>query len=233
VPATGSFDHGVGLAGLGERVHDRLEREIVAGDRTPGQVLREADLAEELGVSRTPVREALRRLAESGLVRGAGARGYRVAPVDVDLLAETGYVFAELCGTAARLAAPHLSADDVRWLADVQRHVMVEAVEHLPAEQLFAVEVADLIVQRADNSVLGQTIRRLQLHVIRATNLYGHQIPRERQAERGGAILGAVRVGDAELLALTVRVHFLQTVHDLIDIARGSHAHATGRAGGA
>lgn len=68
---------------LREEIYDQLRERIVRGDLRSGEVLRARALAEEMGVSRTPVREALRRLEDEGLVETAASRWTRVAAVDL------------------------------------------------------------------------------------------------------------------------------------------------------
>ncbi len=68
---------------LRDEVYRRVRDLIITGTLEPGTRLRDTEIAEELGVSRTPVREALRRLEDEGLVEMAASRWTRVAPLDV------------------------------------------------------------------------------------------------------------------------------------------------------
>ena len=83
-----------------------LEQAIVRGELAPGQVLRQEELSERYGVSRTPVREALRRLAALGLVSFEPNRGVRVRTLSRDELREAFLVRAELESLATELAVP-------------------------------------------------------------------------------------------------------------------------------
>lgn len=88
---------------------------IEAGDYKPGDRLVELELAERLGVSRTPVREALQRLeTQSMLIRDG--RSLIVATLDHNQLAELYVVRSELEGLAARLAARHATDEEIRVL---------------------------------------------------------------------------------------------------------------------
>ena len=90
-----------------------LESEIVSGLIVPGTVLRQEQLSERFGVSRTPIREALSRLAALGLVSFEPNRGVRVRPVSRGELRQAFLVRAELEGLAAELAAPRMTASDL------------------------------------------------------------------------------------------------------------------------
>ena len=90
-----------------------LEEAIVSGELEPGQVLRQEQLSERFDVSRTPVREALRRLAALGLVSFVPNRGVRVRTITLEELREAFLVRAELESLATELAAPKFTEADL------------------------------------------------------------------------------------------------------------------------
>lgn len=108
----------------GESAYQRLHQAIQAGTLKPGARLREVELAEWLGASRTPVREALGRLASEGLASRDAHGGMIVAQLDASMVAEL-YVMREVLeGTAAALAVRHASDAEIsalRSLADRDR----------------------------------------------------------------------------------------------------------------
>ncbi|MDA7426938.1 GntR family transcriptional regulator [Primorskyibacter aestuariivivens] len=91
---------------------------IDMGEYKPGDRLVESDLAEKLGMSRTPIREALQRLETQSLLARDG-RSLIVASLDHSQMAELYVVRAELEGLAARLAARHATEEEVRVLRDM------------------------------------------------------------------------------------------------------------------
>src|SRR6059036_3974410 len=93
-----------------------LEDEIVAGVIPPGTVLRQEQLSERFDVSRTPVREALRRLAALGLVSFVPNRGVRVRTLSREELREAFLVRAELEGLATELATPRMTDEGLAAL---------------------------------------------------------------------------------------------------------------------
>jgi DNA-binding GntR family transcriptional regulator len=101
--------------------YERLLEFIDSGELPPGSRLRESGLAERLGTSRTPVREALRRLEAQGLVVHEPHRGVVVAELDYDQLGELYAVREVLEATAARLAARHASPEEVEILREMAR----------------------------------------------------------------------------------------------------------------
>ncbi|TMR04311.1 GntR family transcriptional regulator [Actinomadura soli] len=98
-------------------VYETLREQIISGVLPPGAKLGEEELAASLGVSRTPVREALRRIASEGLIETAPNRGSWVRTWSDDELRSLFSARALLEGYAARLAAPRITKDEVRHLS--------------------------------------------------------------------------------------------------------------------
>jgi DNA-binding GntR family transcriptional regulator len=98
-----------------------LEEAIVSGEIAPGTVLRQEQLSERFAVSRTPVREALRRLAALGLVSFVPNRGVRVRTISREELREAFLVRAELESLATELATPRITDDGLAELDAAER----------------------------------------------------------------------------------------------------------------
>ena len=81
---------------LGEQVYLQVLQRIQTGSLIPGSKIRDASIAADLGVSRTPVREAMLRLAREGLLAAEAGRGFRLAPLDRTELREIGSILAAL-----------------------------------------------------------------------------------------------------------------------------------------
>ncbi len=92
---------------------------ILHGPLRPGEPLRDIDIAQRLGISRTPVREALIRLAQDGLVESARGRGTRVTDLKIEQAPHLFEVGAVLDSYAAEVVAARLTADDLRQLREV------------------------------------------------------------------------------------------------------------------
>ncbi len=110
-----------------------LEEAIVSGELEPGLVLRQEELSERFAVSRTPVREALRRLAALGLVSFVPNRGVRVRTITLDELREAFLVRAELESLATELAAPKFTQADLEEL-EAAEGVFSRATQELRAQ---------------------------------------------------------------------------------------------------
>ena len=100
------------------QVLDRIHR----GDLAAGARLRDTDLASQLGVSRTPVREALLRLAREGVLDSSMGRGFRVRPLDASELQEVGVILGALESLALRISTEP-SPDRLDRLAELDRRL--------------------------------------------------------------------------------------------------------------
>ena len=98
-----------------------IEEAIVSGELEPGTVLRQEQLSEQFNVSRTPVREALRRLAALGLVSFVPNRGVRVRTISREELHEAFMVRAELEGLATGVATPKFTPEDLAELEAAEK----------------------------------------------------------------------------------------------------------------
>jgi DNA-binding GntR family transcriptional regulator len=114
---------------LMEQAYAQLRREIITCKLRPGSDISEAELADRLNMSKTPIREALSRLRTDGFVMAYPRRGYRIAPVTLSDMNELFDVRMILEGGVAALAATNLTEDELNELeklADVTYDLLVE-----------------------------------------------------------------------------------------------------------
>jgi DNA-binding GntR family transcriptional regulator len=103
----------------GERAYRYIRQALATQKLMPGDRLREVDLASMIGLSRTPIREALARLEAEGLVVHDATLGIVVAELDYNMITELYFMREVLEGTAARLAAQHASDVEISLLEDM------------------------------------------------------------------------------------------------------------------
>ncbi|WP_295120061.1 GntR family transcriptional regulator [uncultured Leifsonia sp.] len=118
-------DH-VARISLSDEAYVRIEAAIMDGTLEPGERLRDSDLVEWLGISRTPIRHALDRLAEQGLVEMERNRFTRVAAFDIVGVLESVQVAGDLWAGAALRGIPSWDEEDDELVADIQTE-LVEA----------------------------------------------------------------------------------------------------------
>jgi len=155
-------------------VQRELERRILGGELGAGAKLNEAAIAEMLGVSRGPVREAFRSLEESGLVRLEKNRGVFVRQVSLEEADEIYELRAALDEFAGRRVAQKAAAADVRELrALVERMDKAAARDELDTYHRTNLQFHDRLIELAGNAKLLATYRRLvnELHLYRRASL--------------------------------------------------------------
>ncbi len=147
---------------LREQVYATLLDAIVSGALPPDSRLRDGDLAAELHVSRTPVREALQRLEDEGLVHTVPGSQTRVTPLRESDAREAVLVVAALHALAARHAVPGLTESDVARLRGANCS-FAAALEHGDTTGALAADDAfhAVFVARAGNGELQRSLQRL------------------------------------------------------------------------
>jgi DNA-binding GntR family transcriptional regulator len=123
---------------LRDRAYDDIREAILTGALRPGERIKERDVAAQMGISTTPVKEALRRLEQEGLVVSQPRRGAVVGPLVLTPPAEILQIRADLEGYAARLAAEKMPSAQKRALADELTDLEELAVESADDREVIA-----------------------------------------------------------------------------------------------
>lgn len=155
---------------LRDDVHARIRDAIVDGTLVPGEQLRDQELAAWLGVSRTPVREALLRLGQAGLVIAAPGRSTTVATLDARAIRDAQGVVAAMHRLAVEEAVGHLRPDDLAAMREANERFAVavkrgDADAAIAADDDFHAVPVRVAANAALESVLEQytpTLRRLE-----------------------------------------------------------------------
>lgn len=201
--------HARQLTTRADAVHHEIERQIVSGEMSSGMRLNEATIAETLGVSRGPVREAIRSLAQSGLVELAANRGAvvrRMAPEEAMGLYELrGVVFALACEQVAASSNPSVVAE-----LDLYQEAMIGAAKTGQSDVYYKLNIAfhDAIMNAYSNPEAQLIYAGLikQLHLCRRRGL---AIPENKMASLSehAAIIEAIRNGDPAEAFRAGRLH--------------------------
>ena len=196
-----------------DRAYAALREKIFSGELAAGDRLKEREICDALDVSRTPVREALRKLQADGLVIIEPRRGAVVAGINANDAEEIYSLGILLEGFGAGLAARRATEEDLGELDQIIA-AMEDVLRDTPASRSAYLELdSDLhrrIVQITDNRHLAQLIRQVVgLPVlIQAFTHYSHaDLKRSLQQHR--TIVSALRTGDAEWAEAAMRAHIL------------------------
>lgn len=206
---------------IGTEIADHLRDLIISGYLHPGQPLRLQEVAHSLGVSTTPVREALLILDKEGLVGSERRRGFRVTGVTARDVLDIYELHAFLAALLTERATPHLTEEDLERLAQLDRWIR-DAVEMREADkvELQNFEFHRLINQRApDSQLLRRFLRETTRYVPRR---YYKEIPGwlDLSAQDHRGILGALQSGDGPAAAAETATHIKNAGHLLVDHLR-------------
>lgn len=187
---------------LSEQALGAIRRAIVAGELAPGTPVKDVELAGRMGLSRTPVREALARLADEGLIESKPHSYTRVTQLDTGAVRDAHAVIQSMHGLATRLAVPKLTAEhlvalraaNLRFAAAVEAGALEEAIT---CDDAFH----DVLVQACENRAIAATIQRYTPQLHRAIYLYfGSPLGRD-SAPMHERIIAACEAADAGLAA--------------------------------
>lgn len=186
-------------------VADAVRLMIQNGELPPGTELRQRDLAQLLGVSSTPVREALRRLEAEGYVANEPHRGTIVFWPEKGDIYETAVLRGMLEGRGAELAAKRVTASDLEQLRELNRRLIgsTDQAESLALDRQFHTHICE---------ITGSSVLLNQLNLIwRAPGDGAHiQIKPEQWARQHQVIIDALAAGDCSEAKAATNSHALE-----------------------
>jgi DNA-binding GntR family transcriptional regulator len=196
---------------LRDDAYDALREAVVSGLLAPGEQLHDDELCAWLGLSRTPVRLALARLADEGLVETAPQRYTRVAPLRADDAHDLFPVLAALHGLATELGVPRLSRDDVAGLrAHNDRYAAAlrdaRAIAAWEADHQFHA----VFVAASDNADVAGLLDRVAPKLARIEALHAGVLPGRRSLAQHEAVVARAAAGDAVRAATAARENWLE-----------------------
>ena len=165
-----NFDEYIPLRDI---VFKSLSEAIILGDLKPGERLMETKLADELGVSRTPVREAIRKLELEGLVVMTPRKGAEVADINLQDLKEVLEIRKALETLAVQLACKNASEEDVQKLKDANNAIL-KAVKAKDVDLIMENDLKfhDVILAVAGSKRLEKILDQLRAHIFRYRHAY-------------------------------------------------------------
>ena len=213
---------------LREIVYEELKRQIMIGEIPPGTRMMEVELAEDMGVSRTPIREAIRKLEKEGLVSIEPRRGAYASDISIKDMVDVLEVREFLEGMAAGLAAKKINDEEIETLKKATA-TYKKAVENGHTEEIIKEDELfhKLIVDCSGNKTLIQMINQVQELALRFRYIYYEDFSRYRNMPYEHLeILDAILSGDTEAARSIADAHVLRLKEFVIEqgerIAKGS-----------
>lgn len=208
---------------LASQVADRLRNWILLGELAPGEVLIERALSERLGVSRTPMREALRLLSSEGLITVVPNRRPRVANPSLSEILELLEVHSLLEAHGTRLAARKITSEEIE---DLERLLfeMEQSAARRGELDFFELDMAfhRQIVEASRNQTLIETHAQLNARIYRTRFLSTQpRSSRPLMQSQHRQILDAVKSRDADLAQAYLEEHLRQLGRNITAILNG------------
>ena len=203
---------------LRDRAYEAIRDAIVAGEIEPGAVVRDADLAERLGLSRAPVREAFARLVDEGLLESKPQSYTRVTPVVAAEVREAAAVVGAMHELATRVAVPRLGPGDVDAMraANDRFATAVHAGDvdiALGADD----ELHDVLVRASGNRAAAATVARYTPLIRRLERRRFGEGGTCRSAGLHDRLIAACAAGDVDA-AVRVTAEIWRGLEELADI---------------
>lgn len=202
---------------LGDQIFNRIRDDILSGNYTPGEELKEATLGKQLGVSRTPVREALRQLDLEGLVEIAPNRGAKVIGISRKDVEDIYHMRARLEGLAARKAAEQIKEEE---LAELEEVILLSEFHVKKPESKQMVRLDGRfheIMYRASGSRMLEHVLTDFLHYVKMAR--SHSVKTEHRAQESvkehKRILEAIRQRDGDLAEQLANEHIQHVIENL------------------
>lgn len=202
-----------------DRAYTALRSDIIDWKLTPGTVLGEVELSARLGVSRTPIREALARLTVEGLAEPQSGRGVVVSEISLDHLHELFELRTALECKAAELAATRGDSERFRELHDQLSNAGELITDGDPSRTDYYQLAGDLdaaVDAAVDNQYLAQALKNLRVHLVRVRRLGKDNPQRLRDAAREhAAIAQAIADGNPAVASAATTLHLNNSLRHL------------------
>ena len=202
---------------LRDVAYEKLRAAILDGTLAPGEKLQDAKLGEWLKLSRTPIREALARLEDDGLVETFPQRFTRVTPLDREQARNAFQLVATIHALATRLATPQITNEHIAALKDANKRFKqalteLQVVEAIAADDDFH----GIFVTLSGNQEIPRTLTRLMPRLRRLERMRFASLPGRRSVKQHKRIVTAAASGDADAAAEAAMENW-QSLAALID----------------
>jgi len=193
-------------------VYENLKRRIIEVDLLPGSPIIEADFAEELGVSKTPIREALRQLERDGFVVNVPSRGSMISHITSQEIHDVFQIREIIEAGAAKRAAEMGGTGEIRRVRQENEQVLkeIDAAEEYVNEWGAWEDLHQVIVRSLDNVGLVEVYNGLLDRIQRIRNYYGKRLTRRRYHD---IMVEHNEIADAILASDPDRAEVAMTVH--------------------
>ncbi|MFC2947448.1 GntR family transcriptional regulator [Virgibacillus sediminis] len=197
-----------------ENAFNQLQKWIIDGTLLPGEKLNDTELANALGVSRTPVRESLQLLEAQGFVEMFPGKATQVTEVDREAIKDLLPPLAALQALSAELAVEHINDETIDLLERTnERFAKAIDSENYYSALKIDEEFHQIIVDTANNSYIHGIVDKLQAHV-RRQFFHNSIVLTEDSIREHATIIDLMKKRDKENLTNTMKVNWLRAIEE-------------------
>ncbi|GAA4850759.1 GntR family transcriptional regulator [Paenibacillus vulneris] len=204
-----------------ERAFSQIQRWIIDGTLQPGEKLIDAELAESLGVSRTPIREAFQLLEVQGLVSTHPGKETKVTEIEKDDIFKMYSTMAVLQALAAEITAKIIAPEQTEQLRSIN-HDFASAINSGQAYQAMETDEQfhNLIVELSDNPYIASFSASLQIHIRRFKYVFLKQPVTATQAsvDEHASIISAFEQKDSDRAQAMMKQNFIRPMQELHEL---------------
>lgn len=198
---------------LKDYVYEYISKGIQEGTLKPNDKLNEQEISDRLGISRTPIREALIQLAADGLLESIPHRGFRVKPLSLKEVTELYIIIGNLDSLAANLALDNLSEEDINQMEGLKEE-MDEAIKKEEYDRYYKLQIEfhDVYINKCNNEELIRILNQLRMRFIRQSysNIDKEELLKVllETNEQHGVIIDLIKARDSKRLE-----NYIKEVH--------------------
>ncbi len=202
---------------LREIVYEELKMQILTGKITPGTRMMEVELAESMGVSRTPIREAIKKLEQEGLVTIEPRKGAYASQISVKDMVDILEVRQDMEGLAAHMAAYRMTPKQMKELESISIAYNRAVEDGNMADMIkYDTDFHNLIVESCNNTILTMMINLLQELLLRFRYVYYDNIKRaEKMPSEHSMIMEAIKDGRSDAARASAEMH-IERIKDMV-----------------
>ena len=198
-----------------------LKQQIISGQLNPGDRVVETKLARELGISQTPVREALRQLQGEGIITIIPNKGPMVCTLDMKDAFEIYSIRSMLEGLAIRLATQNVTDEDIEGLERFYNQMKDKVQdETVPVSYLLddSFQIHETIMNFSNHSRLISMYESISFQIALVNRILGSKSSKMKEFEEHWELIDAVKRRDPDYAEDVMRKHIYRSYADFVDI---------------
>ncbi|WP_409347311.1 GntR family transcriptional regulator [Paenibacillus sp. MBLB4367] len=209
----------IGNKNISEDIVDLIKQQILSGELNPGNRIVETKLAKELGISQTPVREAIRQLSGEGIITIVTNKGPMVRDFHMKDVFEIYSLRAVLEGFAIRLATSNATEEDIEHLQTFHEEMKAklhdDSIPSLLQESLY---IHQTIIRLSEHERLNAMYKSISFQIVLVNRILGKKSTKAKEVEQHGELIEALVKRDPDEAELVMRRHIHRSYREFAEL---------------